>query len=464
VFFYNGLVTGAAQFGGGFADIDIMHMSWNGAAWSTPVAVAQCNQKYEEAFALHIGDNDLQLMYPDTTEGGNIRGGNISIKTRTDGVWGDAVRVKEYEHPRGLDRCISVRNARDDFRFMFLEGAPSQDIDGIDISDDLKAGYQRIYAYGVNGLLGRVFTRSLSLSTNTISAGRSVGDIVALIQGDHPRYTYEITNDPFGVFEIDGNYLKLSGTVSAGTYSVSIQGTFRGVTVNNTFSLTCADVNSLEDKKVLELKLDEGSGNIIADSSYYGFDGVLGESAMVTNGINPAWVENGLDFSGSTFKKTTVPYNEVLDLQDFHLIFYAKSNASHNSYMVSRDSFHTSDKSFNVQSNGYNVLAQFFDKTLNTPILSLVSTSAGLVQDTWKRIEVIVSGTSVKILSDGTEIGSDTLPEALPSGASADFILGCPFTFERNFNGSIGYVALYDQELTGADLTAARAAADAEVA
>ncbi len=213
----NGLTTGAGYAGGGFAaSIDILYLRWDGSSWTAPVVVGQCNQKYEEAAITNIGNGRLEILYTDLSETGQVRGGNIVKKTReANGVWSDPELVLNYEPPRGLDRPKPVVNARSKLRWLFLESSASQDVDGIPISDNQKAGYQRLYGYGDNGMVG-TNRKHVELTLGAIPIGTANGEIITSTISRNARQS-TIINCPSGkVSLVGGNIVAAKDFNTAG--------------------------------------------------------------------------------------------------------------------------------------------------------------------------------------------------------------------------------------------------------
>jgi len=403
----------------------------------------------------------MQICHDDDTETVNVRGGNISIRTReSDGTWGAPVQIAQHEYPRGLDRPSPCPNGHADMRWIFCEAAIAQEIDGIQISADSKAGYQRLYAYGDRGFVKANNPRFISLSTESVSEGRLIGDKVAVISSDNMRRVFTITSDPDNKFAIVDNYLTLSNTLNLATkstHSVTISGTLRGQTISQTFTITVLAADSLLDKMLLEYNLNEGSGQTIIDSSRYGMDGGLSDSPTVSEDRDPTWESTGLLFGSTLSKRTETEFSEIYNKSTFHMFFVAKNTAASSASIINRREF-GAEAMWSIISNSLSV--SFIAFNISGGTLANIAGAGGLSTSVWNLIEVIVDGLDVTIRSGGVDIGTGTLPSAIPL-KEARFHIGEYYTSTTSYNGRVGYVAKYDTKLTGADLTAAKARAAA---
>lgn len=246
VVFFNGLTTGIGYTGGGFEDIDIMYMNKVGASWSTPEIIGNCSQKYDGSSIVALDSGKVQvLMTSDAVSDNSQRGGNMLKRTRAaDGTWSATETVKEQALPYALDAPNVVHNGHSDLRFVFLETAPDYSVDSIPVSDDDKAGYQRVFAYGDRGFVRNTANITITPSVSSFSDAATIGSTLAVLTASHPRATLSIVSDPDNKFDLSGSNLISTDTfnyATATSHSVTIRASLRDKTYDTTLVFDVTD-------------------------------------------------------------------------------------------------------------------------------------------------------------------------------------------------------------------------------
>jgi hypothetical protein len=469
VVLFNGKSFGTGYYGGGFADIDVVHIKWTGSSWTTPYNAGYCSQKYDGAGITHLGSNRMQIMYtsdPSPNDGGNnYRGGNMYTRIReANGTWNDAVLIASQDTPWALDIPNEVLNGHSDLRWIFAEKSTSVNFDAVAELNDVKAGYQRVFAYGDRGFVKAPHDRTINLSCTQISAGRSIGDILGILTSGNARSTYSIVSDPDSKFSIIDNTLKLAATVTSGnSHSVTIRSTLRGVTIDRTFTLSVIAA-SVVDKLSVEYLLNEGSGKLIIDNTPRKFNGFFGEDPNTTTSNEPTRDSAGLVFGTSGSKKTMTPYNPALQATGLHIFLAVKCIGSTAGMMVNfSEGFDGRTKSWHMSSSFQKVAFSVFNSTGSSAV-SYTTTANMLTTGNWHLIEVIMNGTTLKIRANGAGEETFTAANALRQTVIGSLNIGERFPPTANFNGAIGYLAIAPVELTGTDLSDVKARAVAAMA
>lgn len=269
VMFYNGLTTGNGVNGGGFAAIDILHTYWTGSAWSSPVRIGGCNQKYEDGHIAHVGGGVIQAMFPDTSESIVMRGGNIVLATRSaGGSWGTPVKVRSLDYPRGLDRCKPVMNGLSEFKWLFGECAPSQDYDGVYISSDTKAGYQRVYGWGQSGFVKNASAHASGLVT-TLDELTAIGTSLGTLTKRNPLDVLSIASDPDGKFNLSGATVTTKAFFNYDVkqaHKLIIGSTLAGRTTYTEFNVAITDALNPASISGLALWIDPSDSSTVTSS------------------------------------------------------------------------------------------------------------------------------------------------------------------------------------------------------
>lgn len=459
IIFYNGLTTGVGYLGGGFADIDIMHMYWTGSAWSAPAIIGHCSQKYEDAGLTNIGNGKLQLLYMDDALGSpNYRGGNIYIKTRSAaGIWGNARKIRDQESPRGLDRCKPVLNAHANLRWLFLEGAPSQDYDGIAIDNDTKAGYQRLFAYGDKGY-ARNANPHITNTSLTISENAAIGTPITSLTGRNIRQSYTIMSDPDGKFAISGGNLVTNATFDCDTaqsHIVTIGATIRGVTHTRTYSVAVTEYIASSDQILATSGLTSyinadtvlyPSGMTVSSNQISAFADLSGNGKTPSQGtgslrpLTGTRALNGINLAEFDGTDDTMAYSSnpltagpatviavfVPDTTAYKIVFGNNRISGNTRYYISnqRVTFGLGDRTRTTSTSGSGIL------------------QVG-------RVSAAGAGTSYLKINSDTEISGTSQLD----GIDGSFALGSYGTgLQDFFDGDIGLVATWNRMLSNAEV------------
>lgn len=454
--------TGPSSFG----PYNAVHMVWNGTAWSAPFTFGQTDQRYDSEAVTPLGDG-IEVFFTKDTTPDTQRGGDVYRRTRNAaGVWSAEQMVRAKEGIYALDALMPVLNATPDLRWVFGEKSTDTSYDGVDQSSDLKAGYQRVFAWGAKGYAKRPWSPFINLSTTTATTGAAVGSVVAFISSDNPRATYALTANPGGRYSIVGNELRVASALAAGTDEITIQSTIRGRTFSQSFSLTVSVPASVEDSAIAVYRLNAGNGattQIVADHSPNANHAVRGSTDAVeplnsTNPADPAWIATGMAWSTGNGLVCTGPYTPAMNSPDIHILAAVRvTHVGGVRGILTRDNVPDGQRVFQFAINTSRGLRFTRSSTSGNTVFDSATEAVNL--NAWHLVEVRITGTAVLFRVDGVDRGTATLASPIDTTRTAPLCIGNARGgggYNSGFQGDIGDVSFYAKALTDAEATEAR--------
>jgi fibronectin type 3 domain-containing protein len=216
-----------------------------------------------------------------------------------------------------------------------------------------------------------------------------------------------------------------------------------------------AEVSVIPSDLRLQLKFDESSGNVAADSSVRGFNATLVNAPTFTAGK----INNALTVSNTLSQYAALPTGVVNGMTNFTIMGWVKLNsrlangrmfdfgtsiapgAGTGAYMFLMP-YNGSNMRFAITTNGYN----------NEQGINVTALNTGI----WTHVAVTLTGTSAKLYVNGVLSGSNNAMTLNPSslGATTQNYLGkSQFSGDSYFNGSFDDFRIYNRALTAGEIS-----------
>lgn len=203
---------------------------------------------------------------------------------------------------------------------------------------------------------------------------------------------------------------------------------------------------------VAQYKFDEGTGDVVNDSSGNGHHGQLG-SASGSDANDPAWAAEGVEFvtSGSN-NYVLLPLNTAMP-----------HSAMTVQWLVNLTS---GAGSFGTMQGGNSVKMYFLSNTIyvmQSATNGVIVSAAHTLPTGWQLITFTYTSGAQELLRNTTSIDTDTASLTFTDGTGAGFYIGTTDFFDRTA-GKLGYFLVYDRVLSGTEISDNYDAIKAEVA
>jgi hypothetical protein len=198
--------------------------------------------------------------------------------------------------------------------------------------------------------------------------------------------------------------------------------------------------------------LNEGSGEIINDSSGFGCNGTLTGAVFSTNTpysvLGDGAGKYSLSFDGSTY--ATIEYKPILDSPASTNKFTVETWVYQNSLDTNKAILERGDKLriYTVTGRHFHLMTRFVEDAGGTGLDSSFVYDMGK----WYHVAGSYDGAAMRIYINGVLDGSLIVNKTLASNNSSGIFLGKSVVAGREFNGLIDDVRIYNNSLTAFEI------------
>ena len=293
---------------------------------------------------------------------------------------------------------------------------------------------------------------SIAMPTDTVSLDGTVNDDGLPNPPAALTYTWAKDSGPGTVTFTSSSAVDTTATFSTiGTYVLRLTASDSALSDYDTVQITVNEESAGDPNLELHLKLDDGSGTVVADDSGHDRDGVT-DATWVTGHIS-----GGLEFDGAA---TEAYVTDFAIGTDFSVAFWFKSDDNSGSYYQymfcwgGNGSINCVKTMFGEDSNGTyggQLLTDICDKNDMYDWSSLaVDDPNSYLDDNWHHYAVTVSAANgSKVYVDGTLEATASTRGGDDINPETNIYLGCRPTTEAiyRYDGAVDDVRIYSKEL-----------------
>lgn len=197
------------------------------------------------------------------------------------------------------------------------------------------------------------------------------------------------------------------------------------------------------DGLVAHYAFDEGSGQVLGDSTSNGLDGQLGTTSG-TDASDPSWVTEGLSFDGGD--TVEIADDPLWDVSTISLGAVFNTSSATLQGLIDRFGSGATIFQFRLDADG-KIRWIINDGSTNTSFVTPTAWNDG----DWHHVVATYDGSTVKIYVDGVERLSTAYAGGIRTG-SQRVDLGSRHSIDSFLTGTLGYATYYDRALTASEV------------